>query len=183
MPGAEAYSNENFRYSLEKDLEIIQSYIKSRGGLLINKNNSGKIYYLTDDKSLQEETGLIPNGSFEYWWKCLPMGEWWQVNGNVLKSRQSTKGSDSIRFEPNNVENKKGTRIIHMLGKTSYLLKHGSKIKPGIITYTGKGEWITLSGHFAITAHMEVLAFHLLLQPGARKPAFVDNLSIELLKK
>ncbi len=199
--------NEKFHYSLEKDLEIIQAYIKDRGGLVIDKNRFGKIYYLTDVKPVQKEPGLITNASFEHWWKGFPMREWKLISGKVSRSAEATKGSFSIRFEPTAVNDKKGTRMVWVFGKPLHLLEQGSKLRvrldarseepgklvfffsakingkgkivePGIVRYTGKGEWVTLSGDFAITPDMEWLFFNLWLRAGAKEPAFVDNLSI-----
>jgi len=187
-------------------LEIIHAYIKSRGGFLINKNRFGKIYYLTDEKPEQKIPGLIANGSFEHWRKGFPMGEWKLKSGKVLKSGEATKGSFSIHFEPTASNDKKGTRMIWVFGKPLHLLENGSKLRvrldaksksnkflfcftakingkwknvdPGMIRYTGKDEWETLSGDFVITPDMEWLFFNLWLQAGAKKPAVVDNLSI-----
>jgi len=200
--------NDGISYSLEKDLDIIQAYIQSKGGLLINKNSFGEIYYLTGDKQIQKNTGLITNGSFEHWWKEFPMGEWKTVSGKISISREATEGVSSIRLEPTNADDKKGTRVTWIFRKPLY--ENGSKlrvrldaragesfkfvflftskngkwkrIKPGTVSYPGKGEWINLTGDFAITPDMKMLAFHLWLLPGAVEPAFVDNLSIELLK-
>ena len=102
------FRNEKISYSLEKDLEIIQAYIRSKGGLVINKNRFGKIYYLSGEEIVQKQD-LIANGSFEHWWKGLPMGEWKLVSGWISRAVQATEGSSSIRFEP---DDKKESRII-----------------------------------------------------------------------
>lgn len=199
------FRNDKNPYSLEKDLEIIQAYIRSKGGMVINMNRFGKIYYLTGKKSVQKESGLITNGSFENWWKGFPMGEWKLLSGRISRSFEATEGLNSIRFAPTHKGDKKGTRIIWVFRKP--LQKNVSKlrvrldvkagksgkfvffftaginvkkqtIKPGEVRYNGKGDWVTLSEDFAITTNMRTLIFHLWLQPGAREPAFVDNLSI-----
>jgi hypothetical protein len=201
--------NDKSPYSLEKDLEIIQAYIHSKGGLLINENRFGKIYYLTGDKSVRKKFGLITNGSFEHWWKDIPMGEWKLINGRIFKSQEATDGINSLRFEPGQ---KEGSRIIRIFEEPRHLLENGSKLRVRLdakagksdrliffftakingkwqkvesaaVRYPGKGEWVTLSGDLVITPGMKRLIFHLRLSAGAREPAFVDNLSIELLNE
>jgi hypothetical protein len=56
-------------------------------------------------------------------------------------------------------------------------------IKPGKVRPIGKGEWVTLSEDFIITTDMRNIIFHLWLRPGAREPAFVDNLSIITVRR
>ncbi|MFW9879261.1 MAG: glycosyltransferase family 39 protein [Candidatus Thorarchaeota archaeon] len=196
------FRNPKDPYSLKKDLEIIQAYIKSKGGLLINKNRFGKIYFLSGYK---QKPGLIPNGSFEHWWRGFPMGEWRLKNGRVSRSYDATDGLSSMCFDPPLADNKKGVSIFWVFKKALY--KDGSKlrvrldakagkfdkfdfflnatinekrqaIKPGVVRYRGKGEWVTLSEDFEITPDMKSITFCLRLQAGARESAFVDNLSI-----
>jgi hypothetical protein len=195
--------NEKIPYSLEKDREIIQAYIRSKGGLIINENRFGEIYYLCDG---EEESGLIPNGSFEHWWNRFPIGKWRLVNGRISQSEEATDGSSSIRFETDDNE---GSRIIWDFGdlfkeevklRVRCDVKEGKSckfclfftagingkrqiIKPGMVRYTGKGDWMSIGNDFKITPGMKGIFFHLRLFPGARAPAFVDNLSIELLKE
>ncbi|MGD2090153.1 MAG: hypothetical protein PVH61_28510 [Candidatus Aminicenantes bacterium] len=194
--------NDKNPYSLEKDLEIIHSYIRSKGGYLINQSRFGKIYYLTQD---EEEPGLITYGSFEHWWKGFPMGNWKLDSGRISRSSEATDGSSSIRFEP---DGKKGSRIVRYFGnlfkdeeklrvrldvKADKTCKFGAfftagingkrqVIKPGMVRYTGKGDWMTMGNDFTITPDMKGLLFHLRLFPGAREPAFVDNLSIIVIR-
>ncbi|MGD2090137.1 MAG: glycosyltransferase family 39 protein [Candidatus Aminicenantes bacterium] len=199
--------NKNFNYSVEKDLEIIHAYIRSRGGLLINKNNHGKIYYLTD-KKLEPTPGLIANGSFEYWWEGFPTGEWQHLNGVISRSGEAVHGSSSIRFQSYK-EQASGIRWV--FDKSQPWLEYGAKIrvrmdakagksdsfifylvdkvkgkwqkvKPRIVRYTGNGDWMTLSRDFTLTPGTKLLFFTIQLQAGAREPAYADNLSIELLK-
>ena len=133
--------NEKFHYSLEKDLEIINTYIRSKGGLLINKNRFGKIYYLTGEKPVQKKPGLITNGSFEHWWKGFPMGEWRKISGGISRSGEATEGISSIRFEP---DDKKGTRIIRVFGKSLHLLEHGSKLRIRLDAKAGESDQFVL---------------------------------------
>lgn len=193
-------------YSLEKDLEIIQAYIKSKGGMVINMNRFGEIYYLSGEK-IRQKQNLITNGSFEHWWKGFPMGGWKLLSGKISRSGETTEGSGSIRFEP---DAKNGSRIIRVFRKPLYKneaklrvcldVKAGAPgkfvfyflanvngklqtIEPGVVRYRGKGDWVTLSEDFAITPDMKEIIFNLRLLPGAKKPAFVDNLSIEPLNQ
>lgn len=197
--------NEKFQYSLEKDLEIIQAYIRNKGGLVIHHDYLGDIYYLTGEKLVQKP-GLIDNGSFEHWRKGFPMGRWKQMSGRISRSGEATSGSCSVCFKPGN---KKGTQINWIFPRPVPLpfLKHGGtlraqldakagkshkftffftaiingkrqRIEPGLVRYKGNGDWITLTQDFAITTGMKNLMFCLRLQAGAREPAFVDNLSI-----
>jgi hypothetical protein len=197
--------NEKSPYSLERDLEIIQAYIRSKGGLVIDKNPFGMIYYLTGEEMAQTQN-LIVNGSFEHWWKGFPLGEWELLSGRISRSSQSTDGSSSLRLEP---FNKEASKLIWKFSEPSY--KNGTKLRvrmdtksdepgklifffaanikgkwtsinPGV-SHPGKGEWVTMSEDFTITPGMKLLVFNLRLLPGAREPAFVDNLSIELLNQ
>jgi hypothetical protein len=133
------------------------------------------------------------------------VGKWRLISGKVLKSGEATEGSGSIRFEP---DDKEGSRITCYLGN---LPENGIKlrvrldakvyksckfcsfftagidgkrqiIKPGMARYTDNGDWMTIVNDFTITPGMTRFLFHLWLFPGAKDPAFVDNLSIELLK-
>jgi hypothetical protein len=198
------YRKDASHYSLEKDLEIIQAYIKSKGGMVINMNRFGDIYYLSG-KEVEQKQNLISNGSFEHWWRGFPMGKWKLVTGKISKSVEATEGSSSICFEP---DAKNGSRIIRVFKKPLY--KNGAKlrvcldakagdpgkfifyfsayvkgkwktIEPGVVRYRGNGDWVTLSEDFAISPDMKEFSFNLRLLPGAEKPAFVDNLHIEPL--
>jgi hypothetical protein len=197
------FRNKKIHYSLEKDLKIIHAYIQSKGGLLINKNRFGKIYYLTE-KPVQKEPGLITNGSFEHWWKGFLIGGWQLREGKISKSGEATHGLHSLRVEP---AGKKGAGITWVFENPMHLLEAGSKLRvrldakanksdkliffftakikgkrknviPCAVRYTGKGEWMTLTKDFEIPTGLRRLAFHILLRSGARESAFVDNLSI-----
>jgi hypothetical protein len=201
------FRNDKNPYSLRKDLEIIKAYIRSRGGLPIAVNRFGKIYYLTDEKPVSGKSDLIINGSFEYWWKGFPMGKWKLVKGRISRSAQATEGSSSICFEPCE---KTGTSLVWIFRKPLYenastlrvcldaragesnkfvlfftakINERWKMIEPNIVSYTGKNEWVTFSENFAITPGMKMLCCHLRLLPGARRPAFVDNLSIITVMK
>jgi hypothetical protein len=198
--------NEKSTYSLEKDLKIINAYIRSKGGLLVDANRFGEIYYLSGDDSVQKKS-LIANGSFEHWWKGLPMGKWELLSGKVSRSAESTDGSSSIRLEP---DDKKGSIIAWRFPKsfcengpklrvrmdvktgefgrlvfhfTGYINKKWEIIKPGFVRCHCKGKWITISQDFVLTPDIEVAVFNLRVLPGAKEPAYVDNLSIERLKE
>jgi hypothetical protein len=202
--------NKRSPYSLEKDLEIIRDYIQSRGGKCINTNRFGEIFYLTDEKPGKDNSGLISNGSFEYWWKGFPMGKWRLRSGKVSIGSETTDGLSSLCFEPNPVKSEKGTWITWIFDTSLY--KEGAKLKvsmdikagkpndfivlltgsingkrkairPGPLKYTGKGDWETLSEVYAITPEMKPIIMHLLLRTGASKPAFVDNLSISAVEE
>lgn len=47
------FNNDRNPYSLKKDLRIIKTYIRSKGGLLVNANRFGKIYYLPGEEDAQ----------------------------------------------------------------------------------------------------------------------------------
>ncbi|MGD2090156.1 MAG: glycosyltransferase family 39 protein [Candidatus Aminicenantes bacterium] len=199
------FNNERNPYSLEKDMKVINDYIHSNGGLLAEENRFGQIYYLTGVEA-EQKTSIIANGSFEHWWKGFPMGNWKLDSGRILRSWEATDGSSSIRFEP---DVKKGSRIVWYFGNlfkdkeklrvcldvkadktckfaaffTAGINGKRQVIKSGKVRYTGKGEWMTIGNDFTITPDMKQLLFHLRLFPGARKPAFVDNLSIEILRE
>ena len=135
----------------------------------------------------------------------MPVGEWILASGSISKSGEAAKGLSSICFEP---DDKKDTRIKWTFIKSQYeegsklrvrldakvgnsdkfiffftAVIHGKKqfIKPGVVRFTGKGDWMTLTKNFVITPGMEELVFHLWLRAGAGEPAFIDNLSIERL--
>jgi hypothetical protein len=188
-------------YSLEEDLKIINRYIRSRGGQLVYKNRFGKIYELAGTVETPKKS-MIQNWSFEQWSKGLPAGNWKVLAGRIAESTENTEGSKSLRIEPNE---KKGTRIIRVFPQAVY--KNGLKLrlrldaKSGeagklnfffcsfvkvkwepiepVVCYQGKGEWVTLSGDYILPPGTKRLIFVIRLLPGASKPAFVDNLSIE----
>lgn len=198
--------NEKSPYSLEKDLRIINAYIQSKGGLLVDTNWFGEIYYLTGVEMAQTKN-LITNGSFEYWWKGLPMGKWKILSGKVSMSAESTDGSNSMRLEPGD---KKGTIITWTFPKSfcedapklrvrldakagkagrlvfyfiGYINKKWEIIKPGFVRCHFNGKWATISQDFVLTPDIKVAVFNLRVLPGAKKPAYVDNLSIERIKE
>lgn len=199
-------------YSLDEDMGIIHAYIRSRNGILIDKNRYGNIYYLLRDKPGKENTSLIPNGSFEHWWNRFPMGEWKLVSGTISMSGDASDGKYSVCFEPKRADdkNEKGTRIAWIFNepldkksstlKVSVDVKAGKSdtfaffftagidgkrqtIKPGLVKSKGSGDWRTMSENIAVTPDMEKLIFHLWLLPGAGEPAYVDNLSIEIVNE
>lgn len=192
--------NEKFHYSLEKDLEIIRDYIRSRSGILISDTNYGTLYCFTDDKT----PGLIKNGSFEYWRQGIPLGDWKRISGNVSKAGEATHGSHSMCLEPDgenvtrvtwryeNTPQIPGTRLKLRVrldmkaGKPGEFFfyfralvgKNWQRLKPGIVKYTGNGEWVTFSGDIEPVNDMRSLILDMWLRKVANKPAFIDNISI-----
>lgn len=195
--------NEKISDFLKKDLDIIRAYIQCEGGLAILKNRFGWAYYLTGDESVRKKFGMIINGSFEYWWKGYPLGGWVKSRGKVSRSNEAGEGLSSLRFEPGQKEGSKlawvfkkflpkeeiklKVRLDAKAGEPGKLLfffvanisGKRQKIAPGEIHCPGGGEWTTMAEDFVITPGMRRIVFYILLQPQAREPAFIDNLSIE----
>lgn len=198
--------NEKFLYSQEKDLSIMQSYIRSKGGVLIFNNRLCKIYYLSEKMPPLKKNGLIPNGSFEHWWKGrLPLGEWRLISGEGSMSGEATDGIYSIRLEP---AGKKAARIIWTYANTPAIIpgngttlrarldaktaepktfffyfrakinEKWKRLEPGILRHPGNDQWVTFTEEIEWVKGMRDLTLDIWLRGDAKKPAFVDNVSI-----
>ncbi len=198
------FRNPKFKYSLEKDLEIIHDYIRDRGGLAIYEYGFGEIYLLTDrniSSFSAHKNNLLKNGSFEVWLNGLPLEGWELGYGKISMSGAAADGSYSIQFESGS---NNGTSLKRLFTHSSSPPGQGLKLNIQVDIKTGepdkftfyinvlkdekwsrvipvklntapKGEWLTLSGDFEIPPGVVYYVFNLWLQPGASRPVLVDN--------
>lgn len=196
--------NQNFDYSIQEDLKMVQKYINSNGGILLDADNKCKIYQITNDPAIIQ---TIEHTSFEHWKAGLPLGEWKLISGTVLRSEESNNGSGSLCLNPNHEKPSIGTRIVKIYQENRY--SHSSKakvklrakigsesklrifitaglpgkrrtIEPGKISYRGKGIWEELVQEFPLIDVEGSLVFNIWLDGNSKEPALIDQLSIFL---
>ena len=194
--------NKSFHYTVEKDLDILQRYVRKRDGILLNKSKLGELYILTDNPTdFTNPATILPNGSFQYWEKDLPMGGWKLVSGKVSVSHSlclepdEEKGSRLACGIPYPLQpgQERGTVVIGMDVRvekgdnlevfiTTRMKGAHGRIHLAKITQSGTGQWQTLSGQWELTSAMYSLDLNIVLSRRSKRPALVDNLSLFLVE-